>query len=441
MKDAAACYNKLLADNDGKMPSWKHTGKHIHVVGAVDHQGKQRAFNKREEKQAESLNLLPEAVLTKKENITTFSNIAKMFNEASRLMQISDINLDGLFDYEARSNHFWSTEAGMGQAFAYAQQVIFTVELSLKALLESSGQLVAIPPDQWQTHDLVKLFNMLDSDDQKALEQRWLSVSPSSRRSHKTFFALLQAANHYNDWRYIPTLTSTDLSLDVIAMLSASNLAMNLADRIFIENSPLKIEVTTQTHSSPDKLDAAQRLKPVMVKGMVCSVTIPGGFDPLSQVEVVVQPETYISGAQENIRLSQNVTARFRKSQVESYFRLEGENVCLVGWSTEAEPHILDAVHHRDPSSRQPSYAFECRTLRGIVYNLARSEDVSGQAARITLILSDSTYYTKVDCLFLTDEERAQIVDVRLGTEITICGQATLLNGIPVTLVSPKIMP
>ena len=100
----------------------------------------------------------------------------------------------------------------MGQAFVFAQQIVFTVELALKALLEANGKLLTVPPNTWQTHDLVELFNLLDTEEQRTLEQRWKSLPSSHNQSHKNLFDLLSATkNHYMDWRYIPTLTSTGI--------------------------------------------------------------------------------------------------------------------------------------------------------------------------------------------------------------------------------------
>ena len=439
---AVACYNTIVTNIEGKIPSWKHTGKHVHVVGAVDRQGRQRALTDREISQLTNLGLPPEAFLIEKETITTFNNIAEMFHEASRLMPISNISLEGLFDYEARNKHFWGTTAGMGQAFVFAQQIVFTVELALKALLEASGKLLTVPPNTWQTHDLVELFNLLDTEEQRTLEQRWKSLPSSHNQSHKNLFDLLSATkNHYMDWRYIPTLTSTELSLDVTAMLGASGLILGLAMDTFRENSPVSVnvEVTSQAPASPDRPDATKVLKRVMVKGVIQSVNIPEGFEPHSQVDVVVQLEAYYDGMT-NKESIESVTARFRKSQVESYYGIVGENVCLVGWSTESDPHILDSASHNGTLNRGASYTFEHRTLRGTVFDLKKREKEGEQTAEFTLILDDSTYYTKVDCHFLTDEEREQIVDVRLGAEITIQGQSTLLNGKPVSLFAPRIV-
>ena len=117
LEEAACCYSKILAARDGQMRSWKHTGKHVHVIGAIDRNGNLRAFLGKERMHAQNLNLPPEAILTEKGSITTFYNFAKMFYEASMLFPISSVSLEGMFDYEARDKHFWSTEAGMGQGF------------------------------------------------------------------------------------------------------------------------------------------------------------------------------------------------------------------------------------------------------------------------------------------------------------------------------------
>ena len=173
-----------------------------------------------------------------------------------------------------------------------------------------------------------------------------------------------------------------------------------------------------------------------MVEGLVRSVEIPDGFDPLIQVEVVVEAELYLNGRSvlDNVW---EVKARFQKSSVESYYGLEGKRVSLVGLSTDAEPHILDHAHHRDVLKRDPSYTFERRTLRGTVYNLTPSVDEQGRTPKVSLVLSDSTFHAKVDCQFLTDEEREIVANVQLGDEVTIHGQVVMNNGRPIALVGP----
>ena len=437
---AAACYNEIDAELGGDMPSWKHTGKHIHVVGAVDRRGKQRVFTDREDGQARCYGLPPEAILTEEESITTFYNIAEMYYEASKLMPISNISLEGMFDYEARDKHFWSTTAGMGQAFSFAQHVAFTVEFSLKALLEYSGKFLVVPECKWHTHDLVSLFGFLDEQEKEDLEQKWRSLPESQRQSHETLYELLKTTrNQYMDWRYIPTLKSTELSMDVTAMLSASRLMLSLAERTFHEASPMSSNVTSQVYPPDEHRDPALIPDRVWVEGLVQSVSVPESFDPHSEVEVLVEPDFYYNGRRE-IPFNQEVTARFQKSQVESYYGLEGERVSLTGWSTAAERHILNAASHRDAPRIEPSYALDRCTLHGTVYNLIPAAGPPTRTRKITLVLSDSTYYTSVDCMFVTDIEQEMLNNVQLGDEITISGQATLVNGKPVTLVGPEIV-
>ena len=85
------------------------------------------------------------------------------------------------------------------------------------------------------------------------------------------------------------------------------------------------------------------------------------------------------------------------------------------------------------------SYTIVARTLRGSVYNLLRHEDSYGRTARVNLTLRDSTFFSHADCLFITDAEQEMLTSVQLGDEVTIWGQATLLNGRPVLVVDPHI--
>ena len=439
VQKAVDCYNEIVTNIEGGIPSWKHTGKQIHVVGAVSRRGNQRALTDNEITQLTNLGLPPKAFLSEKENITTFSKIAEMFLEASRLMPVSDVNLKGMFDFETRDRHFWSTDAGMGQAVAFAQQTVFTLELSLKALLEANGKLLTVPPGIWKTHNLLELFDLLEPEVQSLLEQRWSYLRSSNNQSNRSLRDLLSVTkNQYMDWRYIPTLTSTELSLDVEAVLVAASTILNLAKDTLLSNSPVKIEATSEIFPPSSATQDKNKVpKPVMVEGVVQSVDVQPGFDPNSTVEVVIKPDFYIEPPA-NGKLPQSVTARFRKAQVESYFGIEGQSVRLVGWSTEAEPHLLESPSHNEPMNRGASYTLEDRTLRGTVFHLKR-RDTAHQTAEFTLVLSDSTYHTKVDCQFITDEECEQLAGVQLGAEIIIQGQTTLLNGKPVSLFGPIV--
>ena len=205
------------------LPLRNSTGKYIHAIGKVDRHGKQLDFTPSEKEQARRLGLPPEAVMFDGSGIITFYNIANMLYESSRLIPVTGINLEGLFDYKVRNRHFWSTEAGLGQVISYAQQATFTVELSLKALLEASGQLVNIPEKSWRTHDLKRLYDLLHRDDQQRLEDQWRALPKSERASYPTMLGFLSDARRfYMDWRYIPTLKSVEHSMDVSALLSAA---------------------------------------------------------------------------------------------------------------------------------------------------------------------------------------------------------------------------
>ena len=154
LSDAALCYNQIGTVKGGNIPTWTSSGKYIHVVAKLDRNGDFLDFTPRDESQAKSLGLPPEALLTQRPGITTFSEYANVYFEASRMIPISSFNLQGMFDYEARDKHYWGTKAGMGQALSCAQQVAFTLELSLKALLEQTGKLITVCKKAWQTHDL-----------------------------------------------------------------------------------------------------------------------------------------------------------------------------------------------------------------------------------------------------------------------------------------------
>ena len=98
---------------------------------------------------------------------------------------MSSISLKGMFDHRGKDRHFWTSDAGKGQALAFAQQAAFTLELSLKAYLEGLGKLTSSNVkdiQKWQKHELVDLFNLLTDDEKKQLEAQW--VQSDARRNH-----------------------------------------------------------------------------------------------------------------------------------------------------------------------------------------------------------------------------------------------------------------
>ena len=441
LRCVAACFNEILEQRGEEIPRWRTTGKTIHVICKVDREGKLQDFGPREKDLVARLELPTESVMFDKPGITTFHNFAKLLYEAARLIPVTKINLDGMFEYSAKDEHFWSTDAGKGQALAYAQQVAFAVELSLKALLEASGKFVTVPERDWQTHDLAKLYELLDEEAQEHLEQRWRSLQ-SQERDYETLLKFLIATrNLYMDWRYIPSLTSADLSMDIQVMLNVSHIVLELTESLLRKDFPvsIKTEVVPQTRADSDSTDDDPVPEYVWVKGTVLSVNIPDGFEPHSQVEVIVEPEFYFKGLRASYP-ENDVVAHFRKADVEQYFQMEGKKVSVVGWVTDTEPFILKNAQPNDLLNREASYTTEERTLRGSVYNLAVREDSYKRFSKITLVLRDSTYFSDVDCLFVTEEERANVSDIQPGCEVTIRGQVALLNGRPVSLVRPTIV-
>lgn len=441
---AAACYNQIDQEKDGEIPTWKSSGKYVHVIAKVSKRGNILDFTRREVNEATALGLPLAALLTQRPGITSFPQFAKMYYEASRTIPISALNLQGMFDHEARDKHYWATEAGIGSALAHAQQVAFTLELSLKALLETMGKLVSVPKECWQTHDLVVLYSLLEPPEQQFLQQQWRAMSSSDRSNYNTLSEFLTATkNLYMELRYIPTLKSANLSMDTQAMLNASLIVLRRSDNLAIQLAPIKPRVSTSVTypSAGDRLDRMTDRQNVFVQGTVVLVKTSSefDFDPNSPVEVVIRPIDYFNGVKQ-IPFDADVTAVFRKCNVESYFGLEGEMVTLSGWVSAAEQSVLKHAQHTGHVSRGASYQFATQTLRGQAYNLLVRETSYGGPTRVTLILRDSTFLSDVDCFFVTEEEKAIVENVTLGAEITISGHVTLLNGRPVSLVGPSLV-
>ena len=138
--------------------------KYVYAIAAIDRKRNQRNFSNPERAQVDALNLDPKSVETNIPGITTFHRLAELYYEASRLIPVSYINLEGMFDHPGKERHFWTSDAGIGQALAYAQQAVFTLEVSLKAYLEALGKLASpnvSDIQKWQKHELVDLFNLL----------------------------------------------------------------------------------------------------------------------------------------------------------------------------------------------------------------------------------------------------------------------------------------
>ena len=177
LEDAVACFAELTQDYGGDIPVHPVSQKYVYEIAAVDRKGNQRNFSNPERLKAVALNLDPRSVATDIPGITTFFRLAQLYLEASRLIPVSSISLKGVFDRRGKNRHFWTTDAGKGQALAFAQQAAFTLELSLKAYLEGLGKLASSnlgDIQKWQKHELIDLFNLLADDEKEQLEEWWI---------------------------------------------------------------------------------------------------------------------------------------------------------------------------------------------------------------------------------------------------------------------------
>ena len=403
--DAAACFAQLTQRYGGDIPVHPVSQKYVYWIVAVDRKGNQRNFSKSERVKAAALRLDPKSVATEVPGITTFSHLAKMYYEASSLIPVSSINLKGMFDHHGEDRHFWNTDAGKGQALAYAQQAAFTLELSLKAYLGVLGKLASTDPgdvQEWRKHELADLFKLLTGDEKRQLEE-WWNYSDVKRVHFKgSFREFLSASNKlYMKWRYITDLKSPDLSIDIPMLLSASDFLLSASDRVFRKTSPIKVNITTTTHPSTEDCGGKpiSRYVPTLVEGRVRAVNIPDGFDPHSIVELVIDAD----------RHEREVVAQFYKRNVKDYFGLEGERVSLVGRVREDQPHLLPHPSHRDEPKKELRYTSGHRTLKGSVHDIRIVHSAHDGPGKVDLALWDETYFTQVECFFVTDEERDQL--------------------------------
>ncbi|MYB47820.1 MAG: hypothetical protein F4X72_00840 [Dehalococcoidia bacterium] len=434
LKEAAACFSELAERRGPDLPIDPISQKYIYQIVAVDRKGNLRNFSNPEREEAESLELDPKSFETDIPGITTFYRVARLYYEALRLLPLTSINLEGLFDYRDKRRHFWTTDAGKGQALAYAQQAAFTLELSLKAYLEVLGKLAspAVEDTQkWQRHPLVDLFKLLTDDEQKQLEEWW--TRSDARRNHfkGTLREFLTASNKlYMKWRYITDLKSTNLSIDILQLLSASEFLLSASLRAFKAHSPYKVNITTTVHPNQGGGDGKATTPPTttLVEGRVRTVRVPDGFNPHSTVEVVIDSEHH----------QNDITVHFYKRNVSDYYDLEGERVSLVGEISADKPRLLQHASYLDDLKRESKYTSESLTLRGSVYDIRMVHSAFGGSDKVILALYDETFFTQVECFFVTDKERDMLKELQLGDRILISGQVTLLSGQPTILVQPS---
>ena len=346
---------------------------------------------------------------------------------------MSHVNLKGLFDHHGDDRHFWTSDAGKGQALAYAQQAAFTLELSLKAYLEVLGKLASLNVSdiqKWHRHELVDLFKLLTYDEKKQLEEWW--IHSDTRRTHfkGSFRQFLSASNKlYMKWRYITDLTSPNLSIDIPMLLSASDFLLSASDRLFRKSSPIKVNITTTTYPTTVDSDGEPMPRSVttLVEGRVREVKTPEGFDPFSVVDLVIDSDQH----------EHDVIAQFYKRYARDYYGLEGERVTLIGEVREDQPYVLPHPNHMGEPERKLAYTSERRTLRGSIHDIRIVHSAFGAPEKATLALWDETFFTQVECFFVTNVERDQLKEFDLGDEVMISGCVTLLNGEPMILVGP----
>ena len=433
LEDAAGCFTQVTQRYDADIPVHPVSRKYIERIVAIDKNGNQINFSTLDLENASKLSLDPKSFAAKVPGITTFSQLARMYYEASRLIPVSVINLKGMFDYQAKAHHFWTSDAGKGQALVFAQQAAFTLELSLKAYLEVLGKLAS--PEiadvrKWKKHSLIDLFKLLTDNEKQQLEEWWNHSDTKRTYVHGSFRDFLSESNRlYKKWRYITDLTSPDLSIDIPKLLSASDFLLTASSRVFKKSSPIKVNVTTKMYPNSDVDDArpAPRDAMTLIEGRVRAVCVPDGFDPFGIVELVIDSD----------RHKDHVIAQFYKRSVKDYYGLQGKRVALAGNIREDRPNLLSHPSHLDDLKKEYGYAFERRMLKGSIHDIRPVHPAHGKPGKLVLSLWDETYFIQVECFFVTDKERDQLGEINLGDTILISGCVTLLNGQPVVLVQP----
>ena len=433
LEDAVACLADVTRHYEGNIPVHPVSQQHIFEIAAINRHGNQRDFSDREKEKSRTLQVDPKSLATEVPGITNFYRLAEVYCEALRLCPIKDIRLDGIFEHENRDKHFWSTDAGIGQALAYAQQALFTLELSLKAYLEVLGKLADSAPEArqlWHTHEPDLLFNLLTDDEKIELEQQWSNSRAAANHSFGTFQEFLSACNSlYGKWRYITDLKTADISIDIPMLLSASDFLLAESLRIFKDRFPLKIEISVTTH----KASAVPCDEPVApsvdtrVEGVVRDVIIPEGFNPSDLVHLVIDSSWH----------PEEIMVPFRRSDVRKYYGLTGTKVCILGEISEKNPHLLDRPVYIEEPERHLEYTFQSLTLQGSVHDMRVIHSAFGGAEKVHLVLLDDTFFSQVECFFVTEDERSRLEGIGLGDKIQLSGHVTSQYGYPIVLVGP----
>ena len=226
LPEAADCLAEIVAIREGNMAVHPVTGKYIHAIAALDRHGNQRDFQKSEIAVASNMGLDPRTLLTQKPAIANFKTLARIYCAALSSIPMLTVDLDRLFDPDDQGHHYWASEAGRGQCLAYILQAAFTLELSIKALLESCGNFAGPQGDGrpgWQTHSPVELFKLLEPDVQQRVEQWWKSLATDERRFGGSYQEYLESVDDlYVGLRYLQRdLKGVNPQVEIAGLLSA----------------------------------------------------------------------------------------------------------------------------------------------------------------------------------------------------------------------------
>lgn len=433
LEAAKVCFGELTRQYTGSIPVHPISQQFIYKMIAIDRKGNQRNYTRDEREEARKLNLDLRSYEPDLPGITTFYRMAYLYYEALKQSSLTTVNLNGLVDRSSRSHHFWSTDAGIGQALFHVQHALLTLEFALKAYLEGLGKIGTVGKEDRQkirTHELKRLFNLLTADEKQRLEKDWSSSDIRRNYFRRTFQELLLSYNkQYEKWRYVTDLTATETKLiaDLPLLVGASEFLLSASLHQLKERSPYSVHVTVTTSTVTNDGDMTIPSVTTMVGGTVRSVVVPDSYDPQSRVKVLIDSHQH----------DQPISVYFFKRDAGHYYGLEGEHVSLFGEISEDQPYLLKSPEYLEPPKRPQSYTSERLTLFGSIYDMRIVYPPFGLTKKIALSLYDKTFFTQVECFFVTDQERDYLRGFNLGDHILIGGLVTLLNGVPMLLIGP----
>ena len=432
LRKAASCLSEIAEQRDSPLPVHPIIGRYINAIAKVDRHGNQISFQEGELRAAADLGLEPKALLTHKPAVTNINNLANLYCNALGSIPMLEVNLDLLFEYEERNRHFWATDAGRGQSLAYILQAAFTLELCLKAVLESCGRLAEMldeGSEDWKTHRPVKLFELLEEQEQQRLELFWAQRPRDERHFDGHYIDFLESVDDlYMGLRYLQRdLQGVNPRVEIAGLLSASRVALSVAGQVFRDHLPIKFNTTIQQVIDPDR----PKVREVFMEGVVRALLTPEGFNPHAPVEAVIDTDD-----------GQVITVGlFRRMEVDQYYGIAGSHIAFEAYVHEDEPSVIEyarLLYRTEHTTAKPSYTQEQGIVSGTVYNLEGCDFVPGQRA-VRLTLDDATYFSKVECIFSTTKEVEQLASIQLGQHVLVRGQVSLRNGRPMAVFGPEI--